>query len=75
MVVAKDEKSATGSDVERPYSSDSSVEGEEIKRDLKSRHINMIAIAGMIVGFWIDDSTFARDRRFDTDNHREPVSF
>lgn len=51
MAFAKDEKNATGSDVERPYSADSCVEGEEIKRDLKSRHINMIAIAGMIVGF------------------------
>lgn len=50
MAFAKDEKNAsTASDVERPYSS-SMMEGEEIKRDLKSRHINMIAIAGMIVG-------------------------
>ncbi|CAI7577447.1 unnamed protein product [Penicillium bialowiezense] len=48
MAFAKDEKNAsTASDVERPYSS-SMMEGEEIKRDLKSRHINMIAIAGMI---------------------------
>jgi amino acid permease len=71
MVVAKEEKSATSSDVERPYTSSSCVEGEEIKRDLKSRHINMIAIAGMIVGFridvWIGEMLM--------DNHRERVSF
>ncbi|KAJ6121184.1 hypothetical protein N7523_005464 [Penicillium sp. IBT 18751x] len=39
---------STSKDVETHTSPDVE-EGEEIKRDLKSRHINMIAIAGMIV--------------------------
>lgn len=38
----------TARDIE-PGSDDRIGEMEEIKRDLKSRHINMIAIAGMIV--------------------------
>jgi amino acid transporter len=64
MAFARDEKHASGSDVERPHSPDCG-EGEEIKRDLKSRHINMIAIAGMIVG-----SLFypCFDRRTDTNS-------
>lgn len=69
MAFAKDEKNASSaSDVERPHSS-STIEGEEIKRDLKSRHINMIAIAGMIVRLL--------DRRVDrrADYHRERVCF
>ena len=53
--------SSTASDVERPHSG-STLAGEEIKRDLKSRHINMIAIAGMIVS---SDS-------IDGDRHAEP---
>jgi amino acid permease len=39
---------STSKDVEM-YAGPDVSEGEEIKRDLKSRHINMIAIAGMIV--------------------------
>jgi amino acid transporter len=44
-----DEKNGTETDVECSRPSSYEGEGEEIKRDLKSRHINMIAIAGMIV--------------------------
>lgn len=47
--MAFDEKNGTETDVEWSRSSSYEGEGEEIKRDLKSRHINMIAIAGMIV--------------------------
>jgi amino acid permease len=47
--MAFDEKNGTETDVEWSGSSSYEGENEEIKRDLKSRHINMIAIAGMIV--------------------------
>jgi amino acid transporter len=43
----QDEKHHTHVDAEIQMASGQ--EGEEIKRDLRSRHINMIAIAGMIV--------------------------
>lgn len=46
----RDDKNANiGPDIERRCYSNSCLEGKKIKRDLKSRHINMIAIAGMIV--------------------------
>ncbi|KAJ6002219.1 hypothetical protein N7499_001916 [Penicillium canescens] len=46
--MAFDEKNGTETDVEWSRPSSYEGENEEIKRDLKSRHINMIAIAGMI---------------------------